>query len=284
MISGKTKVVGLIGDPVKHSVSPSMQNAAFRKLGLDYVYVPFNVEKDSLQSALSGLKALKVRGVNVTIPHKSSVMDHLDEIEEPAKKIGAVNTIKREGQLLKGFNTDGIGAQSALKEKIDELKDKNIVILGAGGAARAISFTLAEKGANLTISNRTTSKAEELVREIKKKVGGKVKEIPQDRKRLKEELEDSNILINSTSVGMHPDKDETILTAKEMHSDLTVMDIVYNPPKTHLLKEAEKAGAKTISGLGMLVHQGATSFKIWTGRKAPVQTMKKSAKKVLEGK
>lgn len=223
-------------------------------------------------------------GVNVTIPHKSSVIDYLDEIQEPADKIGAVNTIKREGQLLKGFNTDGIGALRVLKEKTGELEGKNIVILGAGGAARAISFTLAEEKANLVISNRTVSKAKNLAHEIKNKVGSEVEQVPQEPGELTRKLKDSEILVNSTSVGMHPDENRTILKAENMHSGLTVMDIVYNPVKTRLLEEAEKAGAETISGLGMLVHQGASSFKIWTGREAPLETMKNSAKKALEEK
>lgn len=284
MISGKTKIVGLIGDPIEHSVSPSMHNAAFKELGLDYVYVAFKVAQNSLPKAIEGMKSLGLEGGNVTIPHKSAVTEHLDEIDDSARKIGAVNTIKREGQRLKGFNTDGTGALKALKGEIGEIEDKNVLLLGAGGAGRAIAFTLAETGADLTISNRTASKAKKLVSEIEEKTGRKAEQIPQEEENLAETIQKSDILINSTSVGMHPNEDETLVEAEMMHSDLTVMDIVYNPIRTRLLREAEKVGAKTIKGLEMLVRQGALSFEIWTDEEPPVETMKDAARKSMEGK
>ncbi len=282
MISSSTKTVGLIGNPVEHSISPSIHNSAFEDLGLDYVYLTFQVEEEFVEEALNGIKSLEIEGVNVTIPHKSKVMKYLDEINETAKKIGAVNTIKRKNHRLKGFNTDGEGVLRALREKIDKIEKKNILLLGAGGAARAIAFKLTETGANLTISNRTGSKAKNLAEEIEKVTGKEIGQIPQEEDFLQDKIEDSDILINSTSVGMHPNVEDTIVESDLMCEDLTVMDIVYNPPKTRLLKEAEKAGADTISGLGMLVHQGAASFEIWTGKKAPVETMRKSAKKAIE--
>lgn len=283
MISGKTKVLGIIGDPIEHSVSPAMQNAALKELGLDYVYVPFKAPRNSLSKALHGIKSLGLEGANVTIPHKSSVIEYLDELEPTANKIGAVNTIKREEEQLKGFNTDGLGALRALKEKVDGIEDKKVLLLGAGGAARAIAFTLAEIVNDLTISNRTASKAKKLASEIKEKTGMKINHIPLKEKDLGKSIKKSEILINSTSVGMHPNKEETLVTSEIMHSDLTVMDIVYNPMKTRLLREAEKIGANTINGLGMLVQQGAASLEIWTNEKPPIQVMKKAARKALEG-
>lgn len=283
MISSSTKVVGLIGNPVEHSVSPAMHNAAFEELGMDYVYLAFKVSEDLLSDALHGVRALGMRGVNVTIPHKSDVMDHLDQLDELAQSIEAVNTINREAEGLKGFNTDGIGAMRALLEEVEDVEGREVLLLGAGGAARAVAFTLAEAGANLTISNRTNSKAKKLVGDIEEKIGRSLNQIPQEEDVLERKIKESEILINSTSVGMHPQNGETIVKAEQMHSGLTVMDIVYNPLRTRLLREAEKAGAKTISGLGMLVHQGVASFEIWTGREPPVDVMRKAARKALEG-
>lgn len=281
MITGETKFLALIGDPVKHSVSPQMHNSALREMELNYVYAAFKVPESSLKRAVAGLKALGIKGINVTIPHKRNVIKHLDEMDETAERIGAVNTIKISGKM-KGFNTDGRGALRALKSKTGELKDKKIVILGAGGACRAIAFTLAEKEGKIVISNRTASKAEKLADEISQETGKEIEQIRQEQKYLKNELEDSDILINSTSVGMHPNEDETILTSDQMHSGLTVMDIVYNPIKTKLLKEAEKAGAETIDGLEMLVQQGASALEIWTDESPPIEIMRNAARKAME--
>ncbi len=282
MISGKTKVVGLIGNPVEHSISPLIHNSAFRKSNLDYVYVAHKVAEEHIEEATNGIKALEIEGVNVTIPHKTTVIRHIDSIQETANKIGAVNTIKREGKQLKGFNTDGIGVLKSLKKEVGEIGDAKILLLGAGGAARAIGFTLADEGANLTISNRTDKKSEKLASEIRKKTSSEIKHIPQKKKELEKEIQNSEIIINSTSVGMFPNEKETLIESESLHENLTVMDIVYNPPKTQLLKEAEKAGAKTISGLGMLVNQGAASFEIWTGKDAPVNAMWEAAEEALK--
>lgn len=282
MISGKTKTVGLIGNPVEHSISPAMHNAAFEEKNLDYVYVAFQVKKDSLSDAISGIRSLGIEGVNVTIPHKTTVIRNLDEVVDTARKIGAVNTIKKKGNKLIGFNTDGIGALKSLQNEIGKIDNRETLLLGAGGAARAIAFTLVEAGAKLTISNRTLAKGEKLAEEIKEKTGRKTFSIPQKKSDLAKVIKETEILINSTSVGMHPDKDKALVKSDAMHKNLIVMDVVYNPLQTRLLKEAEKAGAKTINGLEMLVHQGAASSEIWTGEKAPTETMKKTAKKALE--
>lgn len=284
MISGKTRVITIIGNPVEHSVSPSMHNAAFRELGLDYVYVAFQVTSDTIREALGGISSLGIEGANVTIPHKTAVLDHMDELHESASKVGAVNTIKNEAGSLIGFNTDGEGALRALESEIGKVADKPILLLGSGGAARAIAFSLVEAGADLTISNRTTSKAEDLVNSISNKMDVEANWIELSEEALIERIGDSDILINATSVGMEPNVDEALVTADMMHSDLIVNDIVYKPPKTRLLKEAEKAGAKTIGGLEMLVHQGAASLEIWTGKKAPIDVMREAAREAIEGK
>lgn len=284
MISASTKAVGLIGKPVTHSVSPPMHNAAFEELGLEYVYLAFEVSENSLSDAVSGLRSLGLEGANVTIPHKTAVMEHLEGLDKTAEKIGAVNTIDRDGERLVGYNTDGLGAQRSLETKVDSLEGKNVLLLGAGGAGRAIAFTLAQAGSDLTISNRTASKAEELASEIEAEVGVEVGQVPLENSQLRKNILESEILINSTSVGMHPNEDETLVEAEDLHSDLIVMDIVYNPILTRLLEEAEEAGAETIDGLEMLVRQGAASFEIWTGEKPPIKTMGKAARKAVEEK
>lgn len=282
MISGETRTVALIGNPVDHSVSPAMQNAAFEDLGLDYVYVAFRVEDDSVGKAVEGIRSLGIVGANVTIPHKSAVMDHLDELDDSASAVGAVNTIKNDDGLLKGFNTDGVGALKALESEGVDLSDAKVILLGAGGAARAISFVLVEAGADLVICNRTGAKAERLASGVEEGTGRVVSTLPQEEERLAAEIEGSDVLVNSTSVGMVPEEEETLAGSDMMHSDLTVMDIVYNPLETRLLREAEKAGAETIGGLEMLVQQGAASFEIWTGEEAPVGVMRDATKKAME--
>jgi len=284
LISGKTKVCGVIGDPVEHSMSPVMHNAAFKKLGVDYLYVPFRVRKEELGKAIEGMRALNIRGLNVTIPHKVAIIPFLDELDPLVEQIGAVNTIVNNEGVLRGYNTDATGFLQALLEKDIEPKGKNVVILGAGGASRAISFILAERGANLVILNRLLELdwAEELARRISEVFSKEVKALELNEKNLARVLEKANILVNATSVGMSPDVDETPVPARLLKPGLVVFDIVYNPIETRLLREAEATGAQTISGLDMLVWQGALAFEQWTGLKAPVDVMKREAIKVLE--
>jgi len=273
MIDAKTKVIGLIGHPVEHSFSPIMHNAAFKDKGLNYVYVAFDVLPENLKYVIDGAKALGIVGFNVTIPHKIEIMKYLDEVDRDAQLIGAVNTIKIEDGRAIGYNTDGIGARIALEEEIGKVKDKNIVIYGAGGAARAVAFELA-KDNNLVIANRTVEKAEALAKEIaeklNKKFGEEVKFAGLDVN-----LEGVDIIINATPIGMHPNVDvEPIVKAENMSKDMVVMDLIYNPLETVLLKEAKKANAKAINGLGMLIYQGAVAFKIWTGVEPNIEVMK----------
>lgn len=275
-ISGKTKCCGIIGDPIEHTISPPMHNAAFKKLGLDYVYVSFRVKRKELDQAIQGIRALNIRGLNVTIPHKVAVIPLLDKLDELARKIGAVNTIVNDNGVLTGYNTDATGFLQALLERGIEPKEKNVVILGAGGAARAISFILAEKGASLVILNRTLDKARECAPR------GEVRALALNQENLVKALDKADILVNATSVGMSPNVGETLVTSNLIQPNLVVFDIVYNPVKTKLLKEAEKAQAKTISGLEMLLWQGALAFEKWTGIKAPIELMRKEAVKALE--
>ena len=284
MISGKTKICGLIGDPIEHSMSPAMHNTAFKDRGLDYVYLPFRVAKAQLGEAILGVKALNIRGLNVTIPHKVSVIPLLDELDPLAEKIGAVNTIINNDGVLKGYNTDAHGFLRALLEQDIEPDGKSIVMLGAGGASRAISFILAERGANLVILNRQLELdwAVKLGNSISRTFGRKVKALELNEQNLTPVLRKANILVNTTSVGMRPNTNDTPIPARLLESDLVVFDIVYNPVKTKLLTEAESAGAKAISGLEMLVRQGALAFEMWTGLTAPLEIMRKATIRALK--
>ena len=281
MISAKTKLFALIGDPVEGSLSPAIHNAAFKALGLDCVYLALRVPQAGLADAIAGAKALGLAGLNVTHPHKVAVMGMLDELDESASLVGAVNTIKNEGGRLIGSNTDGEGAVRALEQKVGRLRGKRVLLLGAGGAGRAIAFSLAKAGAKLTVANRTASKAEELAKSIRQKLWAEVGLVGLGKVELASAIKSADVLINSTAVGMHPDVGKTLVTADMMHKGLVVNDIVYEPLQTRLLREAMKAGASVVDGLGMLVHQGALAFEIWTGRKPPIELMEREARREL---
>lgn len=283
-ISGKTGLCGLIGDPVEHSMSPVMHNAAFREAGIDYLYVPFRVKKEELGKAIEGMRALNIKGLNVTIPHKVAVLQFMDKLDHLAEKIGAVNTIVNDGGVLTGYNTDATGFLQALLERGVEPEGKSIVILGAGGASRAISFMLADRGARLVILNRLLELdwAEELANRISQTFSKEVDALELNRENLAGVLGKAEILVNTTSVGMSPDAGQTPVDSDLLTPGLLVYDIVYNPIKTRLLREAAAAGAKTIGGLDMLVWQGALAFEKWTGRKAPVELMKQEAINLLD--
>jgi len=263
-------------------MSPAMHNAAFKKLGLDYVYVPFSVKSENLPKAVDGLRALNVSGFNVTIPHKVSVLPLLDGVDPLAGKIGAVNTVVNTGGKLRGFNTDAEGFYRALMGNDLATKGKNIVILGAGGASRAISYILAEKGAHLTIINRKEelSWADNIAAFIKKDLGKAVAVF--ELSYLAGGLSNTDILVNATSVGMYPGVDNSLVPVKFLSKIPAVVDIVYNPLETRLLREARSAGARTVSGIDMLTWQGALAFEKWTGQKAPLELMRQEAVKMLE--
>lgn len=270
-----------MGDPVEHSMSPPMHNAAFEHLGLDYVYVPFNVKKNALGEAIKGAGALGIKGLNLTIPHKTSALKFLDVIDEAAELIGAVNTLKFDQGTITGYNTDGLGAVKALEEVIP-VKNKNVVMVGAGGAARAVAFQLIISGIeSLTIINRTPEKALKLKNDIESQIESDISS--GNLEILGKEISRADILIDTTPIGMYPhDMDIPVANASMMHSDLVVNDLVYNPLETVLLKEAEKAGAITVSGLKMLLYQGAEAFEIWTGKSAPVSVMEQTLLKMLK--
>lgn len=285
-ISGKTKICGLIGDPVEHTMSPVMHNAAFAKLGLDYAYLPFRVKPEALSRAVSGLKAVNAIGFNVTIPHKISVMPLLDELDPLAEKIGAVNTVVNDNGVLRGYNTDASGFLQALLERGVEPENKNIVLLGAGGAARAIAYILSEHEARLTILNRREELdwAEAIAANVRKDLGKGIEVFELIPDHLARALGAADILVNATSVGMSPVSDISPVPAALIKPGLVVVDIVYNPVRTKLLRDAAAAGAVTVGGLDMLVWQGALAFEKWTGEKAPFELMKEVALGELEKK
>jgi len=275
-ISGKTRVCGIIGDPVEHSLSPVMHNAAFEELNLDFVYVTFRVGKGELTEAIAGARSLDLHGLNVTMPHKNAVISHLDEIDSTAKSIGAVNTILNKERSLIGYDTDGVGALKALKENGLAPTGKKLLLLGAGGAGRAIAFQAAQEMEELVILNRAPQKAKELAEFLRKEFNKKIVANAFSTEIIKKELRDADILVNATPVGMHPDVSQSLVSTSSLRSDLWVMDIIYNPLETKLAKDAKAVGAKVISGIEMLVYQGAASFEIWTNHPAPVKVMKKA--------
>lgn len=289
---------GIFGHPVRHSLSPSMHNAAFRHLGINAVYLAFDVT--DLSAAMSGAKALNIHGLSITIPHKEAIMSLLDEIDSDARFIGAVNTVvNRDGRLI-GFNTDCIGARRALEEalvpeKKEEKKDskvmngqsmqalencaspllfgKSAVIVGAGGSARAVAFSLKSAGMSVHIANRTVEKAKQL----SDVVGGSFSNL-HDVCNIT-----ADVLVNTTSVGMAPNADEMPIAADCLGNFSVVMDIVYSPLETALLREAQQRGCRTVNGLRMLLHQAACQFELWTGLPAPFHVMEQVLNGMVNG-
>lgn len=284
-IDASTRVTGIFGHPVHHSLSPLMHNTAFKNLGLNYVYLPFNVKPGDLKGAVAAIRHMDIVGVNVTIPHKEKVIGHLDKLDTEAELVGAVNTIKNIDGELVGFNTDGRGFIESLKNDLDfSPQGKNVLIIGAGGATRGILASLALNGAKAVfLANRAYSKAKKLAEEFCDRFPSvEFFVFPLDKKSLlKYYLNNTDLLINTTPVGMS--NDSLNLPLDHLPKRAVVYDIVYNPLKTPLLREAEKAGLTARNGLGMLVFQGALSFKIWTGVEAPVRLIRETLDRNLPG-
>jgi len=281
-ITGKTKVVGVIGDPVKHSCSPPMHNAAFREMGMDYIYVPFWIKPENLAEAVEGFRALNVAGINVTLPHKKSVLPLMDSVSQEAELIGAVNTIVFRDGMMEGHNTDARGIIASLHEEgVENIEGMNVVVLGAGGGAHAVVVGLALAGAGrIVIANRTREKAVRLAESVGGKTGVQVEGISLDDRRLPEHISRSDLLISTITAGMDPSI-PLVIDPDWLHQGLTVCDIVYVPPETNLLKAAAERELKIIGGMGMLVHQGAISFQLWTEKRPPVGTMRKALAEAL---
>lgn len=267
----------VIGDPIGHSLSPTIHNAAFGHLGLDFVFLAFHVKASDLENAMHGMRGLGIHGLNVTMPHKSAVIGCLDEVDFTVRFLDSANTILNKDGKLSGFSTDGVGALKALLENGVDLSGKKVLLLGAGGAAKAIAFVLVPEVGELAILNRSAEKAEKLAETLghmfnQKVVGGAL-----SPDAIKTNLQDSDVLVNATSAGMKPNLSQSLVVPEWLRSDLAVMDIVYNPVETKLAKDAKAAGAKVVSGVEMLIYQGAVSFEIWTDRSAPIEVMRKAA-------
>jgi shikimate dehydrogenase len=266
-----TQLYGVVGNPIGQSISPAIHNAAFSHTGINAVYMAF--ETRDIKACIKGMKGLGMKGMSVTIPYKSEVIPLLDELDDLSGKIGAVNTIENKGGRLKGYNTDAVGALKALKEKT-ELSGKSCIIIGAGGAARAIGYILREKGVALTIANRSIERAESLCKAL-------------DCRFINLEglaREKADILINATPVGMTPEKELCLVPEETIKDGMVVMDIVYNPIETKLLAMARLRGCLTVSGLAMFIYQGAEQFRLWTGLEPPIEVMTAAAEKALSGK
>ncbi|MEA3231067.1 MAG: shikimate dehydrogenase [Thermodesulfobacteriota bacterium] len=260
-IDSRTALYVVIGDPVAHSLSPVMHNAAFDLTGINAVYVALRVTDPA--GAVAAIRTLSIAGVSVTIPHKTTVIDYLDQLDPVAETIGAVNTIVNQNGKLIGYNTDGLGAVRALAKKIS-IAHKRVTIIGAGGAARAIGYAVTEQGARVTIANRTVQRGEALAGDLRT-----------DFLPLRDFTGNScDVVINTSPVGMHPDTDATPIDDSILRSDMVVMDAVYNPLVTRLLRAAGRTGCITVSGADMFVYQGAAQFELWTGKPAPVDVMR----------
>ena len=271
-ISGKTKVAGLLGYPVEHSFSPAMHNAAFEHLNIDCCYVTFSVRTDMLKDAVNGIRALNLIGVNVTVPHKENVIPFLDEIREEALFIGAVNTVKNDEGRLIGYNTDGRGFMQSLSEEGIIIKDKRLLIFGAGGASRAVGYYLCKEASYLYLYDVDEKKAN-LLRDHLNKLKGNVSAVDEGFTKNRDFLSKIDVIINATPLGLKPD-DPMPFDISLVNKNHVVCDLIYK--ETPILRGASKIGCKTMNGLGMLLWQGVFAFEIWTGIRPPVEIMKKA--------
>ena len=274
-INTQTQLCGVIGNPVEHSLSPAIHNAAFQHLSLNFVYLAFQVE--DIEQAIAGIRALgNVRGLSVTIPHKVSSMPHLHHIDPTAQHIGAINTIVKSQGLLTGYNTDALGALRAIKEQTITLKDTHVLLVGSGGAARAIAFGLAIDGgvSQLTIVGIDEGERHQLVNDVRSRTSVTVQEGDLSQTSLEPVMAQAHLLIHCTPIGMHPKVDASCIPRELFDSHLAVMDIVYNPLETQLLRDAAQAGCQTIPGIDMFLYQAVAQFELWTNQPAPVDVMR----------
>lgn len=278
-LDGTTRVAGVIGWPVRHSLSPPMQNAALAALGLNWVYVPFAVAPEQVGAAVAAIRAFDLVGLNVTIPHKPAVVPYLDELSPEAEALGGANTIvHREGRLL-GYSTDGEGFLRSLREIGEEASGRRIALIGAGGSARAVALALCRAGAtSLTVVNRTVAKAEALAESLAQLVpGATLAAVGLETPAAQEAVTGAEVVVDSTAVGMYPHHEvDPVVPAAWLHPGQVVCDLTYNPRQTVLLQAARQQGARTLDGTGMLIHQGALALELWSGQTAPVGVMREA--------
>lgn len=280
-ITGHTRLTALLGSPVAHSISPLMHNEAFQLLDLDYTYLCFEVNEETLPAAVDGLKACGIRGFNLTMPNKNKIVELLDELSPAARLIGAVNTVVNDDGHLTGYNTDGVGYMQAVKDAGYDITGKTITIMGAGGAATAICAQAALDGVEkIHIFARETSRFWDRTQKLAENINSTlpckaVLHENRDTAALAQAISESALLLNATSVGMAPNTEGTIIEDTSLyHPDLIVSDVIYNPRETRFLKEAREAGCRTFNGMYMLLYQGAEAFRLWTGKELPVKEIK----------
>ncbi len=280
-ITGHTRLTALLGSPVAHSISPLMHNEAFQLLDLDYTYLCFEVNEETLPAAVDGLKACGIRGFNLTMPNKNKIVELLDELSPAARLIGAVNTVVNDDGHLTGYNTDGVGYMQAVKDAGYDITGKTITIMGAGGAATAICAQAALDGVEkIHIFARETSRFWDRTQKLAENINSTLpcKAVLHENKNtaaLAQAISESALLLNATSVGMAPNTEGTIIEDTSLyHPDLIVSDVIYNPRETRFLKEAREAGCRTFNGMYMLLYQGAEAFRLWTGKEMPVKEIK----------
>jgi len=284
MIDTHTQTVGVIGWPVEHSLSPAMHNAALRSMGLNWVYLAFPVAPDAVAEAVGAVRGLGLVGLNVTIPHKQAVTEYLDDLDDAARALGAVNTIARRGDRLIGHNTDGPGFLRSLQEEGHSAAGRAVTIIGAGGAARSVAWALAGAGAStLFVLNRTPEKAEAVAELAGERAGpAEVSIGPLTGRVAEEAVTGADLVVDCTSVGMYPRVEEgPVVPGEWLHEGQVVVDLTYNPRETTLLRAARARGAAVVDGTGMLVHQGAISLRHWSGREAPVEVMRQALLEAL---
>lgn len=266
IVNGSTNILGIIGDPIEHTFSPELHNTISRHLGVNAIYLPFHVRSENVSDAVMGLKALNAKGFNITIPHKESISGHLDEISNEAMFIGAVNTVKLKNDRLCGYNTDGEGFKRSLIDEHDTtFNEKRVMVLGAGGAAKAIIYTAAINNAKkITIVNRTVERAGRIAEKLNVQNPNLADYLGIDDLRLYDAIKNSDIIINTTSLGMHPDANKSPLNDDIIFlKDQIICDVIYNPQKTRLLSNAQKQGCRILNGLGMLFFQGVSAYEKW---------------------
>lgn len=280
-ITGHTRLTALLGSPVAHSISPLMHNEAFQLLDLDYTYLCFEVNEETLPAAVDGLKACGIRGFNLTMPNKNKIVELLDELSPAARLIGAVNTVVNDDGHLTGYNTDGVGYMQAVKDAGYDITGKTITLMGAGGAATAICAQAALDGVEkIHIFARETSRFWDRTQKLAENINSTlpckaVLHENKDTAALAQAISESALLLNATSVGMAPNTEGTIIEDTSLyHPDLIVSDVIYNPRETRFLKEAREAGCRTFNGMYMLLYQGAEAFRLWTGKEMPVKEIK----------
>ncbi len=284
-ITGTTKLTGLLGEPVNHSISPLIHNFSFQHLNLDYVYLCFQINEKTLEDAVKGLRILDVKGFNLTMPNKNKILSYLDSLSPAARLIGAVNTVENKNGNFIGHNTDGIGFMQSVKEQNIDMKNQTMTLLGIGGAATAICAQSALDGVNtIHIFSRPNSshlpRIKTLQENLEKETTCKIFiHNLFDKQDLKSSVKDSSLLVNATSVGMAPHTEDCIIEDNSIfHKHLAVADIIYNPWETTLLKKAKAEGCKAFNGYSMLLYQGAEAFRIWTGKEMPIELVKEHLK------